>query len=92
MNTKETQNNSCAARIQLRLLPPQRTEEPPIAPNAPAGAILLARSVDSCVTPKLQGYEFGGNSVMVKGNDKVMSHRMFGILSLSADPLMRLRH
>jgi hypothetical protein len=36
--------------------------------------------------------EFGGNSVMVKGNDKVMSHLMFGILSLSADQLMRLRH
>ena len=36
--------------------------------------------------------EFGGNSVMVKGNNKVMSHLMFGILSLSADQLMRLRH
>ncbi len=36
--------------------------------------------------------EFGGNSVMVKGNNKVMSHLMFGSLSLSADQLMRLRH
>ena len=35
--------------------------------------------------------EFGGNSVRVKGADKVMSHLMFGVLVLSADQLMRLR-
>lgn len=35
--------------------------------------------------------EFGGNCVMVKGDDKVMSHLMFGVLALSADQLMRLR-
>lgn len=35
--------------------------------------------------------EFGGNCVRVKGDDKVMSHLMFGVLSLSADQLMRLR-
>lgn len=36
--------------------------------------------------------EFGGRDVMVKGSTKVMSHLMFGILPLSADQLMRLRH
>lgn len=36
--------------------------------------------------------EFGGNHVRVKGCTKVMSHLMFGVLSLSADQLMRLRH
>jgi hypothetical protein len=36
--------------------------------------------------------EFGGNTVRVKGHTKVMSHLMFGILALSADQLMRLRH
>jgi len=35
--------------------------------------------------------EFGGNQVMVKGASKVMSHPMFGVRALSADPLMRLR-
>lgn len=35
--------------------------------------------------------EFGGNIIMVKGDTKVMSHLMFGVLSLSADQLMRLR-
>jgi len=35
--------------------------------------------------------EFGGRNLMVKGDTKVMSHLMFGILALSADQLMRLR-
>ena len=35
--------------------------------------------------------EFGARHVMVRGNSKVMSHLMFGVLSLSADQLMRLR-
>ena len=35
--------------------------------------------------------EFGGKYLMVKGDAKVMSHLMFGILALSADQLMRLR-
>ncbi|CAG0926510.1 hypothetical protein PLCT1_00040 [Planctomycetaceae bacterium] len=35
--------------------------------------------------------EFGGDTVMVKGSTKVMSHLMFGVLALSADQLMRLR-
>lgn len=35
--------------------------------------------------------EFGGNTLRVKGDIKVMSHLMFGILALSADQLMRLR-
>ncbi len=35
--------------------------------------------------------EFGGNTLMVKGATKVMSHLMFGVLALSADQLMRLR-
>lgn len=34
--------------------------------------------------------EFGGNHVWVKGNTKVMSHLMFGLLVLTADQLMRL--
>jgi len=35
--------------------------------------------------------EFGGTTVMVKGDTKVMGHLMFGVLALSADQLMRLR-
>ena len=35
--------------------------------------------------------EFGGQTVRVKGDTKVMAHLMFGILALSADQLMRLR-
>jgi len=34
---------------------------------------------------------FGGNTLRVKGDIKVMSHLMFGLLALSADQLMRLR-
>ena len=34
--------------------------------------------------------EFGGNHVWVKGNTKVMSHLMFGLLVLTVDQLMRL--
>jgi len=35
--------------------------------------------------------EFGGKTIMVKGDAKVMEHLMFGVLALSADQLMRLR-
>ena len=35
--------------------------------------------------------EFGGNTIMVKGDIKVMGHLMFGVLVLAADQLMRLR-
>ena len=35
--------------------------------------------------------EFGAKHLRVKGNMKVMNHLMFGVLVLSADPLMRLR-
>jgi hypothetical protein len=35
--------------------------------------------------------EFGGKTIMVKGDAKVMAHLMFGVLALSADQLMRLR-
>ena len=35
--------------------------------------------------------EFGGKTLRVKGDTKVMAHLMFGILALSADQLMRLR-
>ena len=35
--------------------------------------------------------EFGGRTLLVKGDTKVMAHLMFGILALSADQLMRLR-
>jgi hypothetical protein len=34
--------------------------------------------------------EFGGNTIRVKGNSKVMSHLMFGLLVLTVDQLMRL--
>ena len=34
--------------------------------------------------------EFGGNHIRVKGNTKVMSHLMFGLLVLTVDQLMRL--
>ncbi len=36
--------------------------------------------------------EFGARNIMVRGHSKVMSHLMFGVLALSADQLMRLRH
>jgi hypothetical protein len=36
--------------------------------------------------------EFGARNVMVRGGEKVMSHLMFGVLALSADQMMRLRH
>jgi hypothetical protein len=35
--------------------------------------------------------EFGGNTLMDKGDTKVMAHLMFGVLALTADQLMRLR-
>lgn len=35
--------------------------------------------------------EFGGNHLRVKGGAKVFEHLMFGVLTLSADQLMRLR-
>ena len=35
--------------------------------------------------------EFGGQTIRVKGDTKVMAHLMFGILALSANQLMRLR-
>jgi hypothetical protein len=34
--------------------------------------------------------DFGGRHIQVKGNAKVMSHLMFGILALTADQLLRL--
>ena len=34
--------------------------------------------------------EFGGNPIWVKGNTRVMSHLMFGLLVLTVDQLMRL--
>ncbi len=33
--------------------------------------------------------EFGGRFVRVRGNAKVMCHLMFGVLALTADPLLR---
>lgn len=36
--------------------------------------------------------EFGGRTIRVQGATKVQSHLMFGVLVLSADQLMRLRH
>ena len=34
--------------------------------------------------------DFGGRHIRVKGNTKVMSHLMFGVLALTADQLLRL--
>ena len=34
--------------------------------------------------------EFGGRHVRVRGASKVMCHRMFGVLALTADQLVRL--
>src|SRR3972149_9001123 len=34
--------------------------------------------------------EFGGRMIRVRGYAKVMAHLMFGILALTADPLLRL--
>jgi hypothetical protein len=58
---------------------------------APADAIRYnERTVAERSNARLKD-EFGGNHVMVKGASKVMSHLMFGVLTLSADQLMRLR-
>ena len=35
--------------------------------------------------------EFGGNTIRVTGNAKVMGYLMFGVLALTADQLMRWR-
>lgn len=57
----------------------------------PADAIRYnERSVAERSNARLKD-EFGGNAVRVQGGTKVMSHLMFGILTLSADQLMRLR-
>jgi len=34
--------------------------------------------------------DYGGRYVRVRGNSKVMSHLMFGMLALTAEQLMRL--
>lgn len=34
--------------------------------------------------------DFGGRHIRVRGNEKVMSHLMFGVLALTADQLLRL--
>ena len=47
------------------------------------------RTVAERMNARLKG-EFGGNHVWVKGNAKVMSHLMFGLLVLTVDQLMRL--
>ena len=58
---------------------------------APAEAIRYnERTVAERSNARLKD-EFGGQSLRVKGASKVMSHLMFGVLTLSADQLMRLR-
>jgi hypothetical protein len=58
---------------------------------APAEAIRYnERTVAERSNARLKD-EFGGKTLMVKGDVKVMSHLMFGVLTLSADQLMRLR-
>jgi hypothetical protein len=57
---------------------------------APAEAIRYnERTVAERSNARLKD-EFGGKTLMVKGDTKVMSHLMFGVLALSADQLMRL--
>jgi hypothetical protein len=57
----------------------------------PADAIRYnERTVAERMNARLKD-EFGGHSIRVKGNPKIMAHLMFGILTLSADQLMRLR-
>jgi len=57
----------------------------------PADAIRYnERTVAERMNARLKD-EFGGDSIRVQGNTKVMAHLMFGILTLSADQLMRLR-
>ena len=58
---------------------------------APAEAVRYnERSVAERSNARLKD-EFGGTIIHLKGAAKVMSHLMFGVLSLSADQLMRLR-
>lgn len=58
---------------------------------APAEAIRYnERTVAERSNARLKD-EFGGRHLRVKGDTKVMSHLMFGVLALSADQLMRLR-
>ncbi len=47
------------------------------------------RSVAERMNARLKD-EFGGRNVWVKGDIKVMSHLMFGVLVLATDQLMRL--
>ena len=58
---------------------------------APAEAIRYnERTVAERSNARLKD-EFGGQHLRVKGDTKVMSHLMSGVLALSADQLMRLR-
>ena len=34
--------------------------------------------------------EFGGQQIRVRGASKIMAHRMFGVLALTADQILRL--
>ena len=47
------------------------------------------RSASERVNSRLKD-EFGGRYVRVRGHAKVMAHLMFGILALTADPIIRL--
>jgi hypothetical protein len=56
----------------------------------PAEAVRYSeRTVAERMNARLKD-EFGGKHVWVKGNVKVMSHLMFGLLALTVDQLMRL--
>jgi hypothetical protein len=59
---------------------------------APAEAVRYnERTVAERTNARLKD-EFGAANIMVRGATKVMGHLMFGVLALSADQLMRLRH
>jgi hypothetical protein len=59
-------------------------------PLAPHEALRFReRTTAERVYARLQD-EFGGRAVRVRGHGKVMAHRMFGILALPVDPILRL--
>ena len=73
---------------------------PLIAPNlrrfdpiefAPAEAIRTNERTAAERTNARLMDEFGGNTIRVTGNAKVMGYLMFGVLALTADQLMRWR-
>ncbi len=57
--------------------------------NHPEDVCYRERTTVERVNARLKD-EFGGRTVRVRGNAKVMCHLMFGILALTADQILRL--